>query len=109
MLVTVAAAGITLLGQSDQAYLQWSAAEAQRIGRSFREDGRVGGALDFRIVNTDRAYNYKLRATWLTDQVIRASAHLSAVGGTGQRQRDRSIGSRSGDFIERQHRGARRD
>jgi hypothetical protein len=60
-------------------YLRWNASEAQKIGREFRSDGRVGGALDFRVVNTDRSYNYKLRATWLTTEVIQATARLSQI------------------------------
>jgi len=45
-------------------YLAWSAAEAERIGKSTRVNGRVGGALDFRVVHTEHSFNYKLRATW---------------------------------------------
>jgi hypothetical protein len=41
-------------------YLRWTAAEAERIGKSARVTGRVG-------------YNYKLRATWLTSDVIQAT------------------------------------
>jgi hypothetical protein len=47
-----------------------------------RADGRVGGAFDLRGLHTDRAYNYKLRATWLTADVIRAAARL-AQGSSG--------------------------
>jgi hypothetical protein len=64
-------------GQSDDdAYLSWDSKEVDSIGKSMRINGRVGGAFDFRIVNTNRSYNYKLRATWLTPDVIRASAKL---------------------------------
>jgi hypothetical protein len=44
-----------------------------------RSDGRVGGRFDTRILKTDRAYNYKLRATWLTPEVIRASARIEQL------------------------------
>ena len=57
-------------------YLAWSAAEAERIGRSTRVGGRVGGAFDFRVTHTEHAFNYKLRATWLTTDVIQATARL---------------------------------
>jgi hypothetical protein len=57
-------------------YLSWSAAEAEHIGKSTRINGRVGGALDFRVVHTEHSYNYKLRATWLTKEVIEATARL---------------------------------
>jgi hypothetical protein len=61
---------------SKLSYLAWSAAEAERIGRSTRVDGRVGGAFDIRVVHTEHSYNYKLRATWLTKDVIQATARL---------------------------------
>ena len=61
---------------SEPAYLQWTADDARRIGKSMRVNGRVGGAFDLRVVHTERSYNYKLRATWLTRDVIRATARL---------------------------------
>jgi hypothetical protein len=41
-----------------------------------RKPGRVGGIFDTRVLHTDRSYNYKLRATWLTPEVVRATARL---------------------------------
>jgi len=41
-----------------------------------RANGRVGGWFDARVVHTEHSYNYKLRATWLTPEVIRASARM---------------------------------
>jgi hypothetical protein len=64
--------------QSD-AYLSWSAGQAESVGKTMRSDGRVGGRFDTRILKTDRAYNYKLRATWLTPEVIRASARIEQL------------------------------
>ena len=61
---------------SKSSYLAWSAAEAERIGKSTRVDGRVGGAFDFRVVHTEHSFNYKLRATWLTEDAIHATARL---------------------------------
>ena len=58
------------------AYLSWSAADADRIGKSTRVNGRVGGAWDLRVVHTEHSYNYKLRATWLTPEVIQATVRL---------------------------------
>ena len=55
-------------------YLRWDAKEAKKIGSGMTEKGRVGGSLDLRIVNTNKAYNYKLRATWFTPEVIQATA-----------------------------------
>ena len=62
-----------------EAYLSWSAEQAENVGKSMRSDGRVGGRFDTRILKTDRAYNYKLRATWLTPEVIRASARIEQL------------------------------
>jgi len=62
-------------GDRDE-YLQWNAEQATTIGRRARETGRVGGVFDFRVTGTERAYNYKLRATWLSPEVIRATARL---------------------------------
>jgi hypothetical protein len=63
----------------NNSYLHWPAKRAEQIVRAARVNGRVGGAFDFRLLNTDRSYNYKLRATWLTDDVIRATARLIQV------------------------------
>jgi hypothetical protein len=38
-----------------------------------------GGWLDTRILTTERSYNYKLAATWLTPDVIRATARLEQL------------------------------
>ncbi|MFO1207075.1 MAG: hypothetical protein U1E63_15365 [Burkholderiales bacterium] len=60
-------------------YLHWSGEQARRIGEAARVAGRVGRALDLRGLHTDRAYNYKLRATWLSPEVIRATARLTQL------------------------------
>src|SRR5262245_61064117 len=59
----------------DRAYLTWTRDYAQQVGRSTRVAGRVAGGQGV-ILHTDRAYSYKLRATWMTPDVIRASARL---------------------------------
>jgi len=61
---------------SKPCYLSWSAAEAERIGKSTRVNGRVGGVFDLRVIHTEHSYNYKLRATWFTRDVIQATARL---------------------------------
>lgn len=63
----------------DDDYLSWSPQQAQTIGRSMRKSGRVGSIWTFRGLHTERASNYKLRATWLTPEVIRASARLEQI------------------------------
>lgn len=57
-------------------YTTWSAKQATSIGTGAYVRGRVGGLFDGRILKTERAYNYKLAATWMTPSVIRASARL---------------------------------
>jgi len=59
------------------AFLSWSSSFSRSTIDRMREDGRVGGFFDTRILSTNRSYNYKLTATWLTPEVIRASARLS--------------------------------
>lgn len=88
----VAAAALTLavtaqtpstLGSSStqvpEEYLSWSAQHATDVGKSWRANGRVGGAFDMRVIHTEHAYNYKLRATLLTPEAIRAAARLVAA------------------------------
>jgi len=64
------------LGQSE---LSLDEKSARRLIEKMRVDGKAGSAFDFRVTSTDRAYNYKLRATWLTPEVIRASARLAQL------------------------------
>lgn len=74
-LIALATFGFVVLSQgSDDAWLQWDAARAQAIGTAAYVQGRVGGIFDTRILKTERSYNYKLAATWLTGDVIRATA-----------------------------------
>jgi hypothetical protein len=44
-----------------------------------RKSGRVGSVWSFRGLHTERAVNYKLRATWLTPEVMRASARVEQI------------------------------
>jgi hypothetical protein len=60
-------------------YLSWTASQAENVGKSMRDNGKVGSSWDFRGINTNRAINYKLRATLLTPEVIRASARLEQL------------------------------
>jgi hypothetical protein len=64
--------------QEDE-YLSWTAKQAERIGKSMRASGRVGSLFGFRGLSTERAANYKLRATWLSPEVIRATARLEQL------------------------------
>ncbi len=62
-------------------WLSWSARRAETIGRAIYVSGRVGGVFDTRLLKTERAHNYKLAATWMTPDVIRASARLLQLSG----------------------------
>ncbi len=66
----------SLSAQSPESYLSLSADQARKIAQSTRVSGQVGKSLDFRILATDRSFNYKLRATWMTPDVIGANARL---------------------------------
>jgi len=60
-------------------YLTWTAEQAVNIGKAGRVNGRVGGAFDLRVIHTEHSYNYKLRATLMTPEVIRATARLEQL------------------------------
>jgi hypothetical protein len=60
-------------------FFSWSDEQAVEIGKAMRANGRVGGWLDARVIHTEHSYNYKLRATWLTPEVIRASARMNQL------------------------------
>lgn len=68
------------LGQGPSSeWLKWPVAFAESIGRKAYVRGRVGGFFDVRILKTERSYNYKLAATWVTPDVIRASVRVQQV------------------------------
>ena len=68
---------IPLGAQED--FLKWDGKQARSIALGGRVTGQVGKSLDFRITATDRSYNFKLRATWLTLSTIRALARLDQI------------------------------
>jgi hypothetical protein len=59
-------------------YLLLGAKQAKEIGKMMRANGKVGGGQG--LLHTERAINYKLRATWLTPEIIRATARLLQLG-----------------------------
>jgi hypothetical protein len=68
------------------AYLHWSQQEAESVGKSTYHDGKVGSrvlfvwlGVDTRGLKTERSQNYKVRATWFTPEVIRASARSAQL------------------------------
>jgi len=58
-------------------FLNWTDEYCISIGKAMTAKGRVGGFYwGVRIRHTERSYNYKLRATWFTPDMIRANARL---------------------------------
>lgn len=74
----VVSAGL-LAQPADDQWLTWSERTVRQIGRSARVTGRVGGFWGIRGLHTERAQNYELRATWLTPEVLRASARFTQL------------------------------
>jgi hypothetical protein len=68
--------GAPEMAKEREAFLSWSDKQAVQIGKAMRANGRAGGWLDTRVVSTEHSYNYKLRATWLSPEAIRASARI---------------------------------
>ena len=73
------AVGAVLIGQTtgeNERYLGWTTLQAESVGQQWYAKGRVGGLFDTRILKTERSDNYKLAATWITPDVVRAVARL---------------------------------
>lgn len=64
---------------SKESYLSWSAQQATKIRESWRIKGRVGGFFDTRVLSTDKSFNYKLRATLMSPEAIRATARIEQI------------------------------
>lgn len=67
------------LAEIDKSYLSWNEKQTVQIGGSWREKGRIGGVFDGRVTSTDKAYNYKLRATLMSPEAIRATARREQI------------------------------
>ena len=70
---------LTVSDGLDESWLKWTSAQAQEIGRVARVQGRVGGLFDTRIISTNTSYNYKLAATWLHTDVLRAAIRMTQL------------------------------
>ena len=81
LLLLAVASTPTLFAQPDDAWLQWPEKTALEVGRRMRVTGRVGGMWGIRGMHTERAMNYELRATWMTPEVLRASARMAQLRG----------------------------
>jgi len=75
----------------DGDYLTWTLKQAETVGKSTRKDGRIGGFFDGRVLSTERSYNFKLRATWFTPEVIRASARFAQIRNRWNNEKTSSI------------------
>ena len=83
--LVVLLAGATVLAQDDD-YLTWSQDRVAEVVEGAFGDGKVGSRTllfwtgwDTRLLKTERAQNYKLRATWFTPDVVRASARYAQM------------------------------
>jgi len=84
-LVSVVVGSVGALAQGD-AYLRWDAKRVSAVVAAAHGDGKVGSrallfwtGVDTRLFKTDRAQNYKLRATWFTPDVVRAAARSAQL------------------------------
>lgn len=74
-----------VLAQNDD-YLRWDSRRVAAVVAAAHSDGKVGSRTllfwtgwDRRLLKTERAQNYKLRATWFTPDVVRASARSAQL------------------------------
>jgi len=71
---------LTLLAQfASTDFLHWGEKEVKARAFSTRVSGRVGSLMGFRGLHTDRSFSYKLRATWMTPDVIRACSRIEQM------------------------------
>ncbi|MEP7117864.1 MAG: hypothetical protein ABI880_09790 [Acidobacteriota bacterium] len=107
-LAVVALAGVTSLAQGDD-FLRWDEARVSALVAGAYGEGKVGSRAllfwtgwDSRLMKTERAQNYKLRATWFTPNVVRASARSTQVrSGLSDEETRRLVdeASRVGDTV----------
>ena len=65
---------------SDQeSFLSWKADRAEKEAKAMRVDGRVAGQGGIRIQSTYRSSSFKIRASWLTPDVIRGTARFLQI------------------------------
>ena len=84
-LAVVALVGGTTPAQGED-YLRWDSARVAAVVAAAAGEGKVGSrallfwtGFDTRLTKTERAQNYKLRATWFTPDVVRASARSTQL------------------------------
>jgi hypothetical protein len=74
---TLAAQAAVAAQTSSTAWHGWPLPEAQRVLKATVGTGRISGGR--RLLNTERARSYKLRAIWLSPDVIHAAARLFQI------------------------------
>jgi len=78
-LILLLLASAVVVSGAENEFLRWDSRRANSIVAAQRVNGDIGRNLDFRVIRTDRSINYKLRATWLTPDAIRAAARLEQI------------------------------
>jgi hypothetical protein len=53
--------------------------QAKQIATSTQKIGKAGSSFDGRVFNTNKSYQYKIRVTWFTPDVIRATARYAQL------------------------------
>jgi hypothetical protein len=76
-IAAILTAHLSVYAQTAPAWQEWSQSDAQRIAKSTVGTGRIAGGR--RLLNTERARSYKLRATWLTPDVVQGTARLLQI------------------------------
>lgn len=76
--MTVAGSRVSTQADRD-AFLSWSRRDAADLVAGMRRTDQVGNRMSMRGLKTDRAINFKMRATWLTPDVIRATARALQI------------------------------
>lgn len=71
--------GISQTAINDESYSSLNAEQIKKIGETWRVKGRVGGFFDTRIRDTDKSINFKLRATLMSPEMIRAAAKFEQI------------------------------
>lgn len=78
--MTAFAALLSLLLQHDPVALpKITEGQAVRILAAHRKTGRVGKALDLRVLHTERSFNFKLRVTWISPECRAANARIEQL------------------------------
>ena len=76
---------------ASEAFLNLTKNQAISIGAAMRPTDNVGSRMSFRGLKTDRAISYKMRATWLAPEVVRATARLVQLNERLSPQRAREL------------------